>query len=1759
MPWFVNWDDYKTSFEQEAGRILGHPVHVVGSAKASILPSPSLTFTDVEVGDAGGATMMTVDRFEVTVELMPLIQGQVHVISMRLAKPRVAISTDETGAVDWLKRAPTADILDPDRVTLADVQISDGTISYSDAGSGVSIELDSVNASVEATSLAGPWRVDGSYLDGGKAVPFRIATGRRLDDGTIRVKTDISPARWPVAVSADGVLGLNGETGVAYGGTYSVTEVVAATEGDQAPASDSQGDDTATGWRSQGTFALSHDRISIEKAILSNGPADRPTSLAGSLVVKFGKNPSFEASAETRQLDLDRAFGGGPSEPVEVSAAASRFVGWLTALPVPAMPGQITFDVPAIVVGGSVIQNVAFTAAPAVAGWQISGLRADLPGSATLSADGTIATGKRLGFVGTARLAVAQPATFASWWRGGAGEGGGQLLAAFDISGKTEIAPGMVSVQDIDARIGDATIKGSFAWSARERDHYRHLGTDLQADRIDFVQVKALADLLVGRNLTDTTALADSFSVRLFAGAFQFEDIRMKGVTVDADYTNDVLNVVKFGIDDLGGSSFKVTSGRIDGLTTNPRGHLESKLEVDNLDGLALIAGKLAPDSGLLQWLGRISPSLTPAVVNAKIVAPPQTGGTGMRVSLDGVAGPTTFNATVESAGKSFLNWRSERATLDVVLDSPDSAALAHQVGLDAAALTNDSGAHIEVHGAGVPNVGLDTTLISEFAGVTTNAHGKLTFAAGSVPSFGGTFGVSADDLDPLIATAGLAIPGAATGTKVSLDGTIASEGAKATLTWQNGTFGDRAVSGTVALGKEADKGWRIDGDLAVDAVDLDWLMSLSLGFSPLAGGDDNAPWSKSPFSAPTYGPLSGKVTVATEHVAIGDSLDIANAKLELALQPQRIDIDLKGGSLAGGTANGGVSIANVDGNANFNGQISLQGAALESFIWQRDDRAVATGVFDLSGSFEATGRSPAGLISSMTGGGTISVRNGEARYVNPNTARLVVRASDLGQEYTDEALRSTLADQIDADSFHFEETGGAFALAAGAIRLKNLSARGQGIEATGDAVIDLNTETLDSDWTLTFDPGDAKVQGTDPKVGLVFRGPLAAPTRTVDALPFGSYLNTRREARMLEIIAMEEADRAERERLGRLIIKVKQDKERVDREAREAAEAERRRLEILALATAKVAELHVDREMLLDRRAAEALQRSLDLATAAKANAEQAAADARQRAGEERAKANAAADLRTAAIAEDERASATLADATSQLDAAQAESETAAAAAKATRAAADAADEKGMAALDAENAAQVLATKTSNDRAVAESALEAATAAAIKAKQDAEAAVAAETAASAALDVAGKAVSDRAGARDTAAEALAAADAALKDARTVADRLDAAESAAALAAADAGKQRAVLESAASAAAADARTAADARDSARRDLEQAQLAANKADAALQMAQQVAENAASLAADETGAPDTTSPDSPAAFALTAKRIALARRANADTAKQALKSARSAFDAADATATAATATANSAQASLEAAIAAVTSTSDAAARASTAAALARATLKEKSEARDQAAQMAADADGAAQQAGAAFDDAQSQLRAATDAANMAADTAKRAEAERAAAANAVASAASAAGEAAFALENATKERTARVDEAMRARVAANAAKATADDAAAALATATADHSAADVAATTAKAARASAEQAATAADASATAAEAAAADAEAVAKARSKDWEAAARRAGLATVNATDVAPVPVPAPRPRKPAPKPDALAGEQPLLLVPAQ
>ena len=56
-PFFIDWGHYRGAIEAEASKVVGVPVRIAGKIDVRLLPSPSLAFNQVEVGDAAGRTV----------------------------------------------------------------------------------------------------------------------------------------------------------------------------------------------------------------------------------------------------------------------------------------------------------------------------------------------------------------------------------------------------------------------------------------------------------------------------------------------------------------------------------------------------------------------------------------------------------------------------------------------------------------------------------------------------------------------------------------------------------------------------------------------------------------------------------------------------------------------------------------------------------------------------------------------------------------------------------------------------------------------------------------------------------------------------------------------------------------------------------------------------------------------------------------------------------------------------------------------------------------------------------------------------------------------------------------------------------------------------------------------------------------------------------------------------------------------------------------------------------------------------------------------------------------------------------------------------------------------------------------------------------------------------------------------------------------------------------------------------------------------
>lgn len=1179
-PLFVDWNAYRTTFETYAERALGHRVTVLGKADARLLPTPTLVFTDVRVGEAEDP-LMVVSRFSANIELTPLLNGEIRVVEMRLDEPSLRLALDESGRIDWLTAATRHDRsqIDPAAVELNSVDVQSGRVEVIDARTGKTYLADDVNLNISARSLEGPYKIEGAAVLDGARHSLRIATGRQDAEGKLRVKAELVPTDLPATLQLDGLLGEE-DGSPRYAGDFvlaSVALVEPSADGKDTanaePVAGSLGRQAARLWQGEGKFELNPSRLDIPQFTFRYGREDRPFRVEGSGTSGLGETPRFEARLVAKQVDLDRIFGAGPSDPVDLDQAASVVLSTLKELPLPPIPGTLTVDMPGLVVGGSIIQDIGFDAQTLPRGWKITALEAHLPGRARFVSNGELLLGETPSFQGRAHLESRQPSAFAAWWRRGV-PARPLTLDPFAVDARVEISPGALVLSGIDGSVGDSGMTGSLAWRSAAGGERSVVTADMDADRLDLDQVQAVIDFASARKGArgegvEAATIADSLantdvSLRLAVAELLLGETKADDVELTASYTQGSLNVERLFAADFAGARIEA-AGQVNALTSTPDGRFEAKLEAAELAGLRDVLLRLFPDSAVVAHFAEASDALAPARLDAVFTARADAAsGSTATLALNGELAGSAVETRIGFTGRVDA-WRDADLDAEAHVRAGDAVTLLRQAGFDVVPLRDTGPASLDVTATGVIKSGLALQVFAGGIGSELEAQGRIGFPPFKAPDYMIDAALRSDDLTPFGLMSGRVLPVLAGEVPLEATAKIEGEGLAATMSAIEARIGTATIAGSMSGDFGAPRPL-LDGDIRTSHASAQLFTELVLGadiWSSVDGAQASASvtdgaenrWPSGAFGTPFLRGSALRLTVKADAADIGLERPAENARFSLQASSGELAVDDFEADFEGGRLSGSLLIKRSGGEAAVSGNLKAVGADLQGLVWRRGGRPVARGELDLSVDFEGAGRSVSGIVAGLAGGGTFQVRDGELRGINPAAFASVIRAADAGLALEDMAIRKAFLSHLDAGSMPFRSIDGSLTLAAGTARARNVVIDTDSATAFGTAQIDLERWQVDSDWSLKVDPGENAVTGAEPQVGLVFRGSLDAPQRSVDIAPLTAFLTLRAFEQEVRRVEKLQADILERDRFLRELRKLRQEKQRRAREAAEAAE----------------------------------------------------------------------------------------------------------------------------------------------------------------------------------------------------------------------------------------------------------------------------------------------------------------------------------------------------------------------------------------------------------------------------------------------------------------------------------------------------------------------------------------------------------------------------------------------------------------------------
>ncbi len=529
------------------------------------------------------------------------------------------------------------------------------------------------------------------------------------------------------------------------------------------------------------------------------------------------------------------------------------------------------------------------------------------------------------------------------------------------------------------------------------------------------------------------------------------------------------------------------------------------------MDGVARLLAAALPGSEVARLAETAAPVLGPAMLEGTVAATAGGDATAARIAIQGSAGGTTVSGSLAFDGR-VDRWREATLDLETELKGPNGLRLMRQLGI-AVPEARDAGlGSLTFSAKGKPATGLATSLAAELGPTRLSVSGTASTPAAGEAEAALKVSVASPDVGPILALSGNPIADLLDATPVDLAADVTVTGPELHLASLFGWVAEAPVSGDVSIDFSPAVP-AVSGRLALQAASFAELGELALGPGTLALPivDSRNPWPEAPFGPSALDGIDGDLALTVGKVDLGNGLSIDDAAFALRASASGIGFDGITGTLAGGRLAGSVVVKrDLEGTAAVSGTVKLEGADAGALVWRAGDQAVlsGTGSFDLEAN--ATGRTVAGLVSSLAGGGSFAVADGRIRSFNPNAFPAVIAAADAGKELPDDKILSLFTAAVDAGDLPFQRLEGTFTLAGGTMRAPSIQASGGPAEIAGTATVDLPHHSLSSDWTLTAGDVERSAGSPPPQATLQFRGDINRPTRRIDIAAFSNFLGIR-------------------------------------------------------------------------------------------------------------------------------------------------------------------------------------------------------------------------------------------------------------------------------------------------------------------------------------------------------------------------------------------------------------------------------------------------------------------------------------------------------------------------------------------------------------------------------------------------------------------------------------------------------------------------
>jgi uncharacterized protein involved in outer membrane biogenesis len=1089
-PFFVDWAQYRSDIEEYGRQITGREVKIAGDIDIRILPLPKLTLGRVSIANHEGAQapdLMSARRLDARLSLSPLLRGKLHVTSILLEEPVIDLERMENGTGNWWLK-PHIDLVEfakIEEISLEAVRLTNATFFLRDARRDSVARFDDGELTISAASLSGPTHVRGTLSYENDSIGLAINSGKKRPDGSMRLNVRLKPQTgMRLIYNFDGQLTGKATGEVARGKLRIAPPAVKdARKGDQLSVVERLPFEFTTQVKVFG------ESVALEKIDFALNKKNRITNaITGQAIVSLSHDIAARGQFETRRLDFDilkDSLGEGVAGDLKRVLSLETVDGIVKAMP-GGFSAALSLKSDQLLSGGQTIEDAMITLDVSGERLKLETLEGVLPGRTNFKMSGLyLPDEKTPQFIGEIGLDALDGRSLLDWFRPGIYPQGKGNMGRLTMGGKLTATPERVRINDGQFSFDGGAGTGSLAWA---RSSPPLIDVSVEAKKLDLSTVLTGGDGLAGLpqfigKLAGNDATVD---LNVIGGSVVFGENTFSKVKTDVQFSPEALRIRQFSAGLEGEGTFEL-SGELTGFPEKMRGFLSGAVKARDGTVVEALLGKVSTPIHLRRLL---------AAGAVDLVGEFEAGVAESWMNVSGVVAGGTLNARLISQD-GLSAWKRGDVMLEGGFETTDAGPLIGALGLTPPA--NAGFAKIKFEVGGSFEKSLETKVSGELLGAEIGAGSVLNASEGMIAGTG-NFNLKSGDGSRFLHALGVKV---APGVPLSINAKLFARENILTKTAINADFSIAQSAGKLSgtldgIGARQ----KLTGNVAVTNLDLPVVLGLIvLGDEGQSGNASTMDWPDRLFRENITGALDAELSVSADELRLIGEAQLAVASFIASIADGALEVSALTGKLGQGTFDGSFKLAPVRGGTrSFLTRINLQNADLSRWMISRSGDVLAKGKVNLNGTLKAVGRSPAGLMSVMSGAGNWEIESAQVAGIGVAGLR-----NGLKDDQKMRDIETFIASELMAGNFAFQPVSGEWGVEAGLLRIKPAQVTSQTASAKMSVFVDLPARKFDASWSV-------KLHGYDelPEFSVALAGPFNELQRSYDISALKSHLVVR-------------------------------------------------------------------------------------------------------------------------------------------------------------------------------------------------------------------------------------------------------------------------------------------------------------------------------------------------------------------------------------------------------------------------------------------------------------------------------------------------------------------------------------------------------------------------------------------------------------------------------------------------------------------------